>query len=191
MMKRFTKGFTLIELLVSVSIFAVVVIIAVGALLSLVRAADKSHAIVTAINNLDFAMEQMSRTIRVGTAYYCSNGVQPLGNETRDCTWGEDRGTFSFTDKDQHRIVYTINSARNSLERENLSAVPHRVFSITAPEIKIEHLSFNVFGSSLLDAKAPRVLIRIQGKTAIAGLRDSDQVTFDLQTTVTQRKPDI
>src|SRR3989338_10752149 len=82
------SGFTLIELLVSISIFSVVTIVAVGALLNLARAADRSHAILTAIGNLDFAMEQMARTIRVGTYYYCREGVHPPSNQTRDCTWG-------------------------------------------------------------------------------------------------------
>jgi len=185
------SGFTLIELLVSISIFSVVTIVAVGALLNLARAADRSHAILTAIDNLDFAMEQMARTIRVGTFYYCSNGVQPPSNQTRDCTWGQGQSAMSFTNKDQERIVYELNTEKGSLDRENLSSVPHKVFSITAPEIVIDSLAFNVFGSSKSDAFQPRVLVRIKGHTAISGLRPTDQVTFDLQTSVTQRNPDF
>ncbi|MEK7535857.1 MAG: prepilin-type N-terminal cleavage/methylation domain-containing protein [Patescibacteria group bacterium] len=187
------KGFTLIELLVAISLFSVVIIISVGALLSLGRAADRSHAIVTAIHNLDFAVEQMSRTLRVGGAYYCSNGVPPLSKETRDCTWKVGKQALSFTDKDEQRIVYKFNQAKGSLDRENLSVIPHRTFSITAPEIRIESMTFNVFGSSPfpLDSLQPRVLIRIKGRTAIPGMKEEDQVDFDLQTSVSQRDPDI
>jgi len=185
------NGFTLIELLVAISIFSVVIIIAVGALLNLGRAADRSHAILTAIHNLDFAMEQMSRTLRVGGSYYCSNAVHPLSKETKDCTWKVGKQALSFTDKDERRIVYRLNRAKGSLDRENLSEVPHRVFSITAPEIFIESLTFNVFGSRSTDTKQPRVLVRIKGHTTIPGVRDEDQVPFDLQTTVSQRDPDL
>lgn len=189
--RRNNSGFTLIELLVAITLFSVVIIVAVGALLNLARAADRSHAILTAIHNLDFAMEQMSRTLRVGGSYYCSNGVHPLSSETKDCTWTEGKSALSFTDKDNQRIVYKLNSTRGSLDRENLSDVPHRTFSITSPEIFIQSLSFNVFGSDNRDAYQPRVIIRIKGKTVIPGLHDADQVPFDLQTTVTQRDPDF
>src|SRR3989338_8200290 len=123
------SGFTLIELLVSISIFSVVTIVAVGALLNLSRASDRSHAILTAISNLDFAMEQMARTVRVGTFYYCSNGAQPPSNQTRDCTWGNGQNALSFTSKEQERIVYELNQTNGSLDRKNLSVVQHKIFS--------------------------------------------------------------
>ncbi|HEY9582957.1 MAG TPA: prepilin-type N-terminal cleavage/methylation domain-containing protein [Candidatus Paceibacterota bacterium] len=186
-----SRGFTLIELLVAISLFSVVIIIAVGALLNLARAADRSHAIMTAIHNLDFAVEQMSRTLRVGGSYFCSNAVHPIQSQTKDCTWKQGKMGLSFTDKDGRRIVYRLNVARGALDRENLSEVPHRLFSITAPEIFIESVTFNVFGSSILDSTQPRVMIRIKGRTIIPGMRDEDQVPFDLQTTISQRDPDF
>lgn len=184
-------GFTLIEMLVSVSIFSVVIVVAVGALLHLARASDRSHAILTAINNLDFAMEQMSRTMRVGNNFFCSNGVHPISVETKDCVWGQEKSAVSFTDQDGRRILYRLNPETRSLERENLSEVPHRVFAITAPEILVENLTFAVIGSHPLDSLQPRVVIRIKAKTVIPGLAQENQVSFDLQTTVSQRDPDI
>ena len=184
------KGFTLIELLVAISLFAVVIIIAVGALLNLARAADRSQAILTAIHNLDFAMEQIARTVRTGNAYYCSNGIHPLSQETKDCTWKQGKSALSFNDQNGRRLVYRLNFSRGSLDRENLSEVPHRIFSITSPEILIESLTFNVIGSSPLDSVQPRVIIRIKGRTIIPSIRAADQVPFDLQTSVSQRDPD-
>jgi hypothetical protein len=157
----------------------------------LARAADKSHAVLTAINNLDFAMEQMGRTIRVGNSYYCNNGPQPLSAETQDCTLGNGKDTISITDKDNQRITYRLNRTDGSLERENLSITPHRVFNITSPEIRIDSLVFNVIGSSKHDAVQPYVVIRIKGRTAVPTFKDVDQVTFDLQTSVSQRDPDV
>ncbi|HEY4515243.1 MAG TPA: prepilin-type N-terminal cleavage/methylation domain-containing protein [Candidatus Paceibacterota bacterium] len=185
------KGFTLIELLVAMSLFAVVIVIAVGAVIALARAADRSAAIITAIHNLDYAVEQMGRTIRVGTKYYCSNGVHPIGNETQDCGWGQARSGLSFTDKDDDRIVYSLNAARGSLDRVDLSNPLHQTFSITSPEIFIENMSFNVIGSSPQDSAQPRVMIRIKGKTTVSGLKPEEQAPFDLQTTISQRAPDF
>ncbi len=184
-------GFTLIELLVSVSIFSIVIIIAVGALLNLARAADHSHAILTAINNLDFAMEQMGRTIRVGGNYYCSDTTSSLSSDTQDCLWTAGKSGLVITDKDNRRIAYRLNHANGSLERENLSFTPSRIFSITSPEVVIENLTFNVFGSHPTDNLQPRVMIRIKGKTAVSGLKPYEQVSFDLQTMVSQRDPDL
>ena len=191
MSKIGNKGFTLIELLVSMALFAVVIIVAVGAVLALARASDRSSAIITAIHNLDYAVEQMGRTIRVGTSYFCSNGAHPVDKRQQDCDWGDAKAALSFSDKDDQRILYKLNAAGGSLDRENLSEVPHRTFSITSPEIFIENMSFNVIGSSLFDTIQPRAMIRIKGRTVIPGLKDEDQVHFNLQTSVSQRVPDF
>ncbi|HEY4505038.1 MAG TPA: prepilin-type N-terminal cleavage/methylation domain-containing protein [Candidatus Paceibacterota bacterium] len=188
---RFTRGFTLIEMLVSISIFTIVVIIAVGALLHLTRASDHSQAILAAINNLDFAMEQMSRTMRVGTSFYCSNSAHPVSRQARDCPFGQERNAVSFTDQDGRRLVYKLNTETYALERENLSEVPRRIFSITAPEIKIENLTFAVIGSQSYDNFQPLIVINIKARTAMEGFKEEDQVSFNLQTAISQREPDL
>lgn len=63
------KGFTLVEMIVSMAIFIVVALIAVGALLKVMDANRKSLNLKTAINNLNFALESMSREMRVGGEY--------------------------------------------------------------------------------------------------------------------------
>jgi len=185
------KGFTLIEMLVAISIFAIVIIIAIGALLNLARASDRSQAVLTAINNLDFAMEQMSRTMRVGTKFFCSDGVHPVSAQTRNCSYSQRKSAVSFTDQDGRRLVYRLNPSTQALERENLSEVPKRTFAITAPEIKVERLSFAVLGSLPNDNMQPKISINIKARTAIPELKDEDQVSFNLQTTISQRGFDI
>ena len=188
---RFRKGFTLIEMLVSISIFSVVIIIAIGALLHLTRASDRSHAILMAINNLDFAMEQMSRTMRVGTKFYCSNGPHPVLPRTKDCIFGQEKTAVSFTDQAGRRLEYKFNPVSHSLEREDLSLIPKKVFAITAPEIIVENLSFVVIGSHPADNRQPIITVNIKARTAIPKLKETDQVSFNLQTTISQRMPDL
>ena len=74
-MKRTPRGFTLIELLVSVALFSVVMLISVGSLVAMAEAARKAESIKSVLNNLNFAFDSMSRTIRTGYLYHCTDGT--------------------------------------------------------------------------------------------------------------------
>ncbi len=75
------KGFTLVEMIVSMAIFIVVALIAVGALLKVLDANRKSLNLKTAINNLNFALESMSREMRVGGEYYLTEDTNDSSND--------------------------------------------------------------------------------------------------------------
>ncbi len=81
--ERGTRGFTLIEMLVSVAIFTTVMVIALGALLSLSEADRKAEVLNSAINNLSFGMEGMSRSLRTGHSYHC--GISGTASDPQDC----------------------------------------------------------------------------------------------------------
>src|SRR4051812_11444285 len=89
-MKLFThknpRGFTLIEMLVSITLFSVVMVMALGALLSLSVADRRAEALKSSIDNLTFALDSMSRAIRTGNTYHCgSSGTLSVA---QDCTTG-------------------------------------------------------------------------------------------------------
>jgi type II secretory pathway pseudopilin PulG len=65
------SGFTLVEMMVSIAIFMVVAVVAVAALLKIVDANRKSQTLQDAVNNINFAMDSITREIRVGSAYDC------------------------------------------------------------------------------------------------------------------------
>ncbi len=67
--RKSSSGFTLIEMIVSLGVFTVVALVAVGALMKIMDANRKALTLKTAINNLNFALESMSREMRVGTDY--------------------------------------------------------------------------------------------------------------------------
>jgi Tfp pilus assembly protein PilE len=73
MIKNFKKttGFTLVEIMVATSIFMIIMLVALGALISSSDTAKKSQALRTAMDNVNFAMESMTRSLRMGTDYYC------------------------------------------------------------------------------------------------------------------------
>ena len=68
---RKERGFTLIEVMVSVSLFAMVMTLSLGAILSIIDGNKKAQAINAVANNLNFAVESMVRDIKTGYAYTC------------------------------------------------------------------------------------------------------------------------
>ena len=65
------SGFSLVEMMVAIAIFMVVAVVAVAALLKIVDADRKSQTLQDAVNNINFAMDSITREIRVGSAYTC------------------------------------------------------------------------------------------------------------------------
>ena len=175
-----TEGFTLIELLTSVALFSVVMIITMGAILGIFEANRKSDSLKTVMDNLNLAVESMSREIRFGSNYHCGGGTLTV---PQNCSTG---GTqVSFLSSEGVQIAYRINNARieKSVDGGN------NYIAITAPEIAIEDLTYYVIGAGVAPANtiAPKVLIKIRG---VAGTKEKTKSDFTLQTLVTQRKID-
>lgn len=91
---KYKKGFTLIEVLTAISIFSTVMIIIIGALLMLNNANKKAQALRAVVDNLNFAIEDMTRNIKTGSEYACGAKIErgTSGqwdtinmNEARDC----------------------------------------------------------------------------------------------------------
>ena len=68
------SGFSLVEMMVAIAIFMVVAVVAVSALLKIVDADRKSKTLQDTVNNINFAMDSITREIRVGSAYTCGSG---------------------------------------------------------------------------------------------------------------------
>ncbi len=71
------KGFTLIEAMVAIAIFTIVMVIGISALLNVNSTNKKSQNLRAIIDNLDFAMEDMSRNFKLGSYYHCVTGGDP------------------------------------------------------------------------------------------------------------------
>lgn len=181
------KGFTLIELMVSVTIFIIVMTISLGALLAMSEADRKAEGIKSVMNNLNFALESMARTIRTGFGYGCN------GSTGTDCINGAGGYRLSLTAANGNDVTYCLGSAGSCLVSTSCTAgstctilrsIEGGTFSsLTAPEVNIENLSFFVQGSPPGNAVQARVIITLNGTVTLSG-----QVTdFRLQTSVTQR----
>lgn len=72
--RRSARGFTLIEMIVSLSLFISVMTVAASSMLSIIDANRKSQATNTAVDNLNFVIEDMSRSLRTGKAWVVQDG---------------------------------------------------------------------------------------------------------------------
>lgn len=201
-----TRGFTLIEIMVAVSIFAIVMLIGVGALLTMVEVNKRAQGINSVMNNLNAAVEQMSRSIRVGSTYYCGeSSVAPsplILSLPNDCAnQGGLLLAFEETGGDPDditdQVVYRLNGTQ--LERSLCSGAnqtcaggqKHGAWvAITAPEVEITNFRFYVTGSTPFsggDFEQPRVVMVIRGTADVQG----GPTEFTIQSSVTQRLIDI
>lgn len=182
-----TKGFTLIEVLVSVSIFAVVMLVATGSVFAIVQANKKTHTLKSVMTNLNFALESMARDIRVGKGYVCdglgdceSGGTIFRYKANRDV---DEDGSYVPADAfDQ--IEYKLVGAR--VQKSVYASTGLEDSYITAEEISVESIKFYLTGSAALDDAQPKVVITITGHAG-AGPTRTD---FNIETTLSQRAID-
>ncbi len=186
------EGFTLIELMVSLGLFIVVIMAAVSSLYSVNSAARKVEAMRSVLDNLNFAIESMSRTIRTGTNVVC--GGTTNGSGSNNCTFEDafsspgDRLSVESTLGIQGLVEYrwVINTTTNTGEIQKWSDGDW--VSLTAPGIDIQRLSFYVSGADneltgADDLTQPSVVMLVQG-VASAG---ENTAPFAIQTLVSVR----
>ena len=193
-----SSGFTLIEMMIAFAVFAIIMVISVGSLISLIEANHKAQALKTVVNNLHFALENMSRNIRTGTNYRCSfeGDSNPVSvTQTRNCATipGE---RLVFKTRDGEYMLYELSDGAIVRSKNGDPAVlltQANFIPITAPEVQVETLNFYVDGAdntqeSPNNTQQPRVLLVVkgwmQGKSKVVS-------RFDIQTLVSQRALDI
>jgi len=184
--KQNKRGFTLIEVIVAVGIFALVMTVAIGAVLSIVSANRKAQSIHNVINSFNLAIETMVRDMRTGYDYRC-DGI------ASDCS-DKESFTFKSTQLDDKDVTYTflhddpISYVYIIKEVEGESGSPR----LTSSDVLVTRVSFNLVGvekmtSSSQDYFQPKVLVIIQGEARLGG----EVSKFNIQTLVTQRRIDI
>lgn len=177
---RHTKtnsGFTLVEMLINILIFSLLLTVSMGSVLIVLDSNRKAQTIKTAVDNLNFALETMSRDIRFGHDY------KTIGSDIIKVK--------SNRDVNDDNIV---NSA-DTIEYHLKDATLYRVLAddiynptpITSKELEIQHLSFHVVGNNGSDGEQAKVLVVIKG---YAETRRNVRTDFNLQTTFTQRRYD-
>lgn len=198
MKKIFTKtktGFTIIEVMVSISLFLVIVMSGMTALLNANLLSQKSRDMRSIMDSLNFAMEDMSKNLRTGYDYYCiTTSTIPEGVQLpSSCIGGG--GGISFKPQDyktnNYPLIYYLGmvNGKHSIFKMT-KREPYPGTAITPGELDVTTFSFSVFGAEppnpdgTGDHQQPFVVIKLIGN--ILG-KNGATTPFSLQTSVSQR----
>lgn len=190
--KVYARGFTLVEMMVSLVIFSIVMVISTGTLLVMIDINAKAQALYTSMTNVSFALDSITREIRTGHAYYCSDNISsPPQTGQQSCTNGG-LGIAITRGRDNARIAYRFNqgvaadgAVRGYIEQyEDDRWIP--ITSVN--EIDIDVFVLIARNTSTADAGQPTVDLFIRG-TMSNGLDVSTE--FTVQSRVVQRRLDI
>ena len=190
----------MVEMIVAVGLFAIVMVISVGALLMLLAADHKAQALQSVMNNFNISVDGTVRAIRQGYQFHCTGSVpytsaadcangdttfafEPYGNLATDPPW-----VITY-DPDGH-VCGQSNSICESQDG-GVNFTP-----ITAPEVSITGLTFYVIGSvrgndppPLSGPTQPKVVIVINGVASTNNT--AAKTTFHVQATAVQRLLDL
>ncbi len=154
-------GFTLLEMIVAIAVFTVVMTMAMEAVLNVNRAQKKVESFRAVSDNLNFALDAMSREIRTGNITFGDDGILKLTNSKGESV------TYQLTSGQLVRTADTVN------------------FPLTDPKINIDYFNFALSGEAPGDNLQPLVRINI---SATSGVKAKEQSRINLQTSVSQLK---
>jgi len=149
------RGYTLIELIIAVGLFALIMMLASGAYLVMIGINRQTQSIATGIDNLAFALETMTRTIRTGTDY-SAGGT-----------------TFSVTNSSGNRVNYSL--LNNVIYQDSAP--------LTDPSVNISSLMFYDYGIASGDSEQARVTIIVSG-TVSSGPGKTETFTVETGATM-------
>lgn len=182
------KGFTLVELVIAITLFTLITTIALGSILAIFDANRRARSMRTVVDNLNLAIESMSRNIKFGTNYFC--GINSNMNSVRDCPGGGNHISVTFEEGlDVYRYIYGWQGGINDpIRRSSDGGLTYT--NITSADTRIQEMRFFVFGtdSGSINTEQPVVLVVIRG---YVGDRPTAQSSFNIQTLMSQRKLDI
>lgn len=204
------SGFTLIEIIVSLAIFTIVAVVAVGAFLKVIDANKKSQSLKTATNNINFALESMTREMRVGSVYTCYTSISnpstipgTLSGYGTSCPTGNGKGVafyssktsssggvpcnlihaYVFDDTPSGSGIYTLYKASQTSCGTTLD-YPADFTAVISPDAIIDAFDFRVITAADSSGPQPKASLRIKGHT---GIKERNKTFFDVQTTISQR----
>lgn len=188
------KAFTLVEIMVATSIFMMIMLVALGALITSSDTAKKSQALRSAMDNVNFAMESVVRSLRSGTDYTCitSGSFILPGSPAPDCPLGTSGGIAVVFTPAKHvtprDTAYVLNTRVDGTQVLQRCYLSNPCVDIVSPNVDIETLTFFVNGSHSEtnapdDKTQPSVYILVKGSVTFKGQSNS----FAIQTNVSQR----
>jgi prepilin-type N-terminal cleavage/methylation domain-containing protein len=168
--KNQKSGFTLIELMVATSIFMMIMLMAMGSIVVSGNASKRTQKLRYAMDNVNFALESMTRSIRMGTNYEeTSKGISFLLD--------------SELDGESQKIEYFLGTEGNGYNSLYRSVDGGPAVKIVSSDVNVEKLDFNIKGNGENDG-SPSVYILMKGTVNIKG---QENTSFAIQTMASQR----
>ena len=182
------NGYTIIETMIAISLFLVVIMIGMGALLNANLVHRKSQDMRSIMDNLSFIMEDMSKNLRTGYNYHCSDNLSDFGTPL-SCTSGGTVIAFEPTDDNPANDIWIYYFGGNGKIYKSTNGLTGSPTQLTPDEVVIDSVSsFFVIGAeSPPDTQQPFVTIRLIGEITYKGIK----TPFSLQTSVSQRLIDV
>lgn len=165
----------------AISVFTMVLVISMGSILSVVDANRKSQSLRSVMDNLNYTLEAMTRTIRFGTSYHCDVTVGIIGTPL-DCG-GAGASSMAVTSSLGTQIIYKLVNGRI------VRTIGGTDQYLTSSDVTITNLTFRVYGSAPYgtngsDLYQPEVIMVISG---YVGSKPTSKSIFTIETTVSQR----
>lgn len=184
--KKNVYGFTLIEMMVSVAIFAIIMVVGTGALVSMTNAYRVGQQEKQVHDSLNYVLEMMTRDIRLGYLYHRSPNLN--GSDQGSANDGT-ASSFGFNAADDRGYVIFYLSDNGILYRNRYTPTGSSLISqdpLTNPdEVVVSGLRFSVRGTDSYeqgDLNQPRVWIQLRASSS----RTPDRETV-VQALVSQR----
>ena len=169
-------GFTLLEMIVSIGIFSVLIVVAIGIVLSISNAQIKAANVQNIQDNIRFTLELITKELRVGSGYAVSS-----------CT-GNFCQQINFTTTNGEQRGYCLESG--VVKRLSGTAICGFGSPMTSSNIIVDRMYFIVSGIAIGSSDGqPSITVVLQARSADP--RQALESTINLQTTVVQRLRDI
>lgn len=181
------SGFTLMEMVVALGIFSSIMLMSIGALVSVQSAQIRSSDAQVVQDNIRFALELMTKEIRQGRKYEGYNG----GALQSDCSGGCDEIRFTRTDPalGDVKTAYCMDAGRlirffNIIDGQNCSVAS--AAALTAKEAIVDGFLFYILGQDILPTDG-QARVTIAMRVRAQSLSQKAETVMDLQTTIVQR----
>ena len=181
-------GFTIIEMMISIGIFLIVVTVGMTALLNASAIHQKSQDQRSIMDSLNFIMDEMSRNIRTGIGYDCTDSVGNASGTPGNCSPGAQG--ISFTSSGGTPVAYYFNNHNLEKNTGGGNLVQLNPNDLNNNGVIFDSASgFSITGAGLstTDNLQPFVTIHLIGTITTKGVA----TPFSLQTSVSQRQVDI
>lgn len=173
------KGFTLIELLVSIALFSIVVTITISSIVTIVDANKKARSLMTVMNNLNMAVDAISRSFTMG--------INPSQNNNECFSTDEvdNSKTTSAKETERQTVTYCLKTEDNKgkITKEIKEGNP---FDLTSSDINIDTKGsfFKIVNQHDVGVQ-PILFMVLSGEVRISPKINS---SFRIQTTANQRR---